>query len=420
MLEHEDIQKNDKPSKKHNILEVKDYLDLQYEFRRNVLTMELEYRALDEDQFKVLDEAMINSLWIDLQIDGFKVSDSMLIKILNSKLVGSHHPLQAYFKNLPPHDGKDHIQELADSVIISDEGVEDIKVSDLWKPYLEKWLVGSVATAINRGTNHLCLILAGGQGIGKTTWLNKLCPKGMEEFLVCSHINPALTDTTTANYLAEKWFVNIDDQLETIFGKDFNAMKAIITAGNVTNRKTWHRFSRKRPRVCSFMGSVNNTQFLTDTENRRYLVFQVKDIVLDAKVNIDKVWSQALHLLNQKYPYWFNREEMDVLNKVNNLYRQTTPEEEWLVRLFEPCELTDQRANYMMPSEILTQLNAFSGMKLSIKKLAMAMERMGFGKKISKRINGQPRNVYPVIRRSDMDEQKLQNEIRDSLEKPPF
>ncbi|MEQ9467909.1 MAG: VapE family protein [Ekhidna sp.] len=415
MLEHEEIQKGDKPSKKHTILEVKDYLDLQYEFRRNELTLELEYRSLEEELFKVLDEAMINSIWIDLQIDGFKISDTLLIKILNSKLVGSHHPLKQYFKTLPKYDGKDHIQQLADSVVVSEDGVEDIKVSDLWKPYLEKWLVGSVATAINRGTNHLCLILAGGQGIGKTTWLNKLCPKGMGEFLVCSHINPSLTDTTTANYLAEKWFMNIDDQLETIFGKDFNAMKAIITASDVTNRKTWHRFTRKRPRICSFMGSVNNTQFLTDTENRRYLVFQVQDIVLDAKVNIDMVWSQALHLLNQKYPYWFNREEMDVLNKVNNLYRQTTPEEEWLVRLFEPCEPTDQRASYLMPSEILTQMNAFSGMKLSIKKLAMAMDRMGFGKKISKRINGQPRNVYPLFKRTEMDEQRLQDEIRNSL-----
>ncbi|MEQ9230020.1 MAG: hypothetical protein RIF46_05010, partial [Cyclobacteriaceae bacterium] len=159
---------------------------------------------------------------------------------------------------------------------------------------------------------------------------------------------------------------------------------------------------------------------LTDVENRRYLVFQVHDIVLEAKVNMDRVWSQALHLLNHKYPYWFNREEMVVLNTFNTLSRHTTPEEEWLVRLYEPCEATDQRAVYLMPSEILAHMNVMSGMKLSIKRLAMAMERMGFGKKISKRINGQPRNVYPVIKRNEMDEQRIQNEIRSSLEKPPF
>ncbi len=45
----------------------------------------------------------------------------------------------------------------------------------------------------------------------------------MREFLICSHINPSLTDQNTSNFLTEKWFVNIDVQLETIFGKDFNS-----------------------------------------------------------------------------------------------------------------------------------------------------------------------------------------------------
>ncbi len=329
MLEHQDIQK--KPSgkkKKHQILEVKDYLDLKYEFRRNDLTLEVEYRPVEEKRFQVLDEARINSIWIELQVDGFKISDAVLIKILNSHLVKNHHPLKAYFETLLDHDGVDHIQKLADSVQIDEASVENVHLQQLWKPYLQKWLVGSVATVLGQGTNQLCLILAGGQGIGKTTWLNRLCPKGLEDFLVCSHINPSLTDNNTANYLAEKWFVNIDDQLETIFGKDFNSMKAIITAPFVTNRKTWHRFSRKRDRVCSFMGSVNNTQFLTDNENRRYLVFKVNGIHFDHQVNMTKVWAQAMHLLKQGFPYWFQQEEMRILNVMNNLFRQSSPEED--------------------------------------------------------------------------------------------
>ena len=412
MLEHEEIKKNEgAPKKKHQILEVKDYLDLKYEFRRNDLTLEVEYRKIEEERFKVLDEARINSIWIDLQIDGFKLSDTVLIKILNSHLVQNHHPLKAYFQSLPQYDGKDHIQALAESLEIDEAKVEEVELKELWKPYLQKWLVGSVATVLGKGTNQLCLILAGGQGVGKTTWLNRLCPKGLEDFLVCSHINPSLTDNTTANYLAEKWFVNIDDQLETIFGKDFNSMKAIITAPFVTNRKTWHRFSRKRDRVCSFMGSVNNTQFLTDTENRRYLVFKVKKIHFDHQVEIEKVWSQAMHLLHQGFPYWFQQEEMRVLNKMNNLFRQSSPEEDWLIRLFEPCQADDPRATFLMPSEILTKLNAYSNMKLSIRKLNMAMEKLGFNQKVSKRIHGQPRYVHPVIEHIAATDMQYQNSI---------
>lgn len=413
MLEHKEIKKKSNgQKKKHQILEVKDYLDLKYEFRRNDLTLEVEYRPVEEGRFQVLDEARINSIWIELQVDGFKVSDAVLIKILNSHLVQNHHPLKAYFDTLPKYDGKDHIQMLADSIEIDDASVEDIRLKELWKPYLQKWLVGSAATVLGKGTNQLCLILAGGQGLGKTTWLNRLCPKGFEDFLVCSHINPSLTDNNTANYLAEKWFVNIDDQLETIFGKDFNSMKAIITAPFVTNRKTWHRFSRKRDRVCSFMGSVNNTQFLTDTENRRYLVFKVSKIHFNHQVEIEKVWAQARHLLEEGFPYWFQQEEMRVLNVVNNLFRQSSPEEEWLIRLFEPCEPDNPMATFLMPSEILTKLNAFSGMKLSIRKLNMAMEKLGFSNKVSKRIHGQPRYVHPVIEHLTGSDSRYQHDLR--------
>ena len=414
MLQHKEIKKQDKPStKKHNLLEIKEYLDFKYEFRRNALTLEIEVRPVNKENFTVLDEAFINSIWIDLQLDGYKVSDSTLLKILNSKLTEQYNPLLDYIENLPEYDGKDYISELADTIEIADLSVDKIKLRDLWRPFLQKWLVSSVATITGKGVNHLCLILVGGQGVGKTTWLNNLCPPSMKDFLVCSHINPSLTDQNTANFLAEKWFVNIDDQLETIFGRDFNSMKAIITAPFVTNRKTWHRFSRKRQRVCSFMGSVNSPKFLTDTENRRYLVFTCENINFNHQIDIEKVWAQALYLLNNGFEFWFTKEEIQTLNKINEIYRQIPPEEEWLMKLYEPCEPTHPDAKFLMPSEMLTQLNAWSGMRLSIKKLSQAMDKLGYGRPISKRIkNGSPRKVYPVIQRSELDEDLLQDEMR--------
>jgi predicted P-loop ATPase len=420
MLTHKEIKKNKvdegKAKKQHTLLEIKSYLDFKYEFRRNELTLEIEVRLINSEHFVLLDEAFVNSIWIDLQIDGYKCSDATLLKILNSKLTREYNPLKNYFETLESYDGvTDYIGQLAETIVIANISVNKIQLKDLWRPYLEKWLVASAATATGKGINHLCLVLVGGQGKGKTTWLNKLCPQSMKEFLICSHINPSLTDQNTANFLAEKWFVNIDDQLETIFGKDFNSMKAIITAPFITNRKTWHRFTRKRQRVCSFMASVNSPKFLTDIENRRYLVFTAEGINFNHTIKIESVWSQALHLLDNGYRYWFTQEDMKQLNQINEIYRQVPPEEEWLMKMYEPCDPNNAQAKFLMPSEILTKLNLWSGMKLSIRKLSAGMENLKYGNPISKRINGSPRKVYSVIERSDLDEENYQNEIKKEL-----
>ena len=150
------------------------------------------------------------------------------------------------------------------------------------------------------------------------------------------------------------------------------------------------------------MGSVNSPKFLTDTENRRYLVFSAEKINYKHQIDMDKVWNQALNLVDEGFPYWFSLEELQKLNKVNEIYRQIPPEEEWLQKLYDPCDREDPRAKFLMTSEILTNINAFSGMRLSIKKLSAAMDKLKFGDSFSKRINGgSPRKVFSVLERKN-------------------
>ncbi len=132
-------------------------------------------------------------------------------------------------------------------------------------------------------------------------------------------------------------------------------------------------------------------------------MFTAEQLDFKHKVDISQVWAQALYLLEEGKPYWFSYEEMKVLNEMNEIYRQVPPEEEWLQKLYDPCERENPKAKFLMASEILTQINAFSGMRLSLKKLMTSLGKLGFEEPFSKRINGgSSRKVFPVIERKDV------------------
>jgi len=105
MLEHKEIKYGDpeQTPKKNQIQEIKDFLDLHFEFRKNILTLDIEYRAFESSTFSVLDDMALNSIWVDLQMSGYKCSDALVGKLLNSKLTKTYNPLIDYFDALPKY-----------------------------------------------------------------------------------------------------------------------------------------------------------------------------------------------------------------------------------------------------------------------------------------------------------------------------
>ena len=82
------------------------------------------------------------------------------------------------------------------------------------------------------------------------------------------------------------------------------------------------------------------------------------------------------------------------------------------MKMYKPCSPTDTSVKFIMPSEMLTKINTFSGMKLSIRRLSSAMDKLGYGDPVSKRVNGEPRKVYSVIEKNDGDEEQFQQDIK--------
>ncbi len=103
---------------------------------------------------------------------------------------------------------------------------------------------------------------------------------------------------------------------------------------------------------------------------------------------------------------------------MNEHFQTATVEQEWLAKIYEPCDPEAPQAMFLMSSEILSTLSTFSGLKLNHKKLSQAFKKLNFEKPISKRIEGKsPRKVYSVRKISDEQENRFQIELRKTLKK---
>lgn len=374
---------------------------LGYEFRRNIVRCIIEYN-LNGEGWKDLQDNIVQNIWTDFQLnEEFEPKNRPSLQRLNvlidSRLLA--YPFDAikeFFDSLK-WDKKDHISALANTVKITDDIYSDTKASQHWNDLLRRWLLNCVACGLGKGANHVMLTLISSQGKGKTTWINKLCPEDLSDYHHSGHIDPTMNNKDTCDLLAEKFLINIDDQLTTLFGKDFNSLKSIITTSFVNNRKSYDKRSARRVRIGNFAGSVNARQIFHDWENRRYLTFECESIDSYHKVNINQVWAQAYEIFKTGERFFFNAHDIITINAINESYSVTTAEMEWFLKMFTPLNSkTDVNGVYMQSNEITAAMQKCSGLRVSNWKLCnIVFKRLKLESEM-KRIDNGPRYVYFV------------------------
>ena len=394
--------------------EIEMYIQTVMETRFNVIKQKPEYRYFDSDEFEPVNKYFVNSLNRQIAALGIKTSVNKLNEILFSDFSPEVNPVSDFFTNMDEYNIAVHgdaIAQLADSV--------EVVNKDKWYEYLKKWLVACVANALieHRCANHTMLVLTGSQGKFKTTWLDNLCPPGLETYHFSGKINVENKDTQTL--LAECFLINVDDQLKQMNKKDENEIKNMITVNNVKYRRPYDVFIQEYPHLASFCGSVNGNEFLTDpTGSRRFLPFEVKEISLEKMKAVDmyNVWNQAYSLYKSGMRYWFTSDEVDELNRTNELFQVVSMEEQFLLQYFESPVNRQEAAHDMQPAEILSYLQNFSRTNLRMKTLGEAMQKHGY-EKWRKTIRGVQLNVYSVIKKSQdqvQDEMKAKDDYSDT------
>lgn len=311
---------------------IEDFLNEKYEFRYNEIVHKIEFRVSDSRPYIFANDYAINSIHRALVKAGYKITPGNLYTLLISDFIPKYNPFKDYFSSLPEWDGKDYIQEFSELVITDD--------CDFWKEALTKWLIALIACSINdKIINHSLIVLYGGQGIGKSQFINKILPPELRDYKYSGTIDPRNKDSLIL--LSEKILIDLDE-LGSLNRKDEKAMKEIITKANIQLRKPYGRIHEVMPRRASFIGSVNDGEFLMDmTGNRRFLCFEVSEIDYSSDINYEGLYSQIMHLYRSGTKFWFDGDDIKAIDERNEKFRAKNPIEELILAEYQPCSKDD-------------------------------------------------------------------------------
>jgi hypothetical protein len=377
------------------------FLSNKYVFRHNIVSGKLEFQYFSKRKWNVMNDFIENSMLRECLKARIRTNLSSLRNLLNSDFCPLFNPFEDYFFNLPSYDEKtDYITLLANTITTTKQ--------ELWQQCFKKWLVAMVGCVLDEKViNHTVIVFSGKQGLGKTTWVEKLVPKPLKEYLFSGTINPNNKDTLVQ--LAECMLINLDE-LENLNRSEIGSLKEIITKTQIRMRKAYGHNNETMPRRASFAGSVNTAQFLNDsTGSRRFLCFELEGIQYQHDVDINMAFSQALFLFKSGFRYWFDQEEIKSITENNEQYQLHSPEEELLLTWFEPCE-RENATLFLNASQIGAKLAERAKINLNdgtINKIGKALKKHNFVKLMRK---GSPVYALKEFSYEEVDEANKKSE----------
>ena len=305
------------------------------------------------------------------------ITSREVMTALQSDLIPDVHPLREYILSLPPFtpDQPDWIDFVAKQV--------HVRESALWRTCFKKWFVAMVASWMRDDiVNHQVLVLIGKQGIYKTTWLEHLIPPHLRAY-ACKLANSNDLNKDERLRIAEFGLISLDE-IDSMNSRELNQLKSIITATDVNERAAYAYTKERRVRLASFCASGNRRDFLTDiTGNRRWLPIEVESIQspFTTILPYERMYAQAWALAQDPFfSYWFDLDEIEVLEQHNQHFRDESNEEQLLDVYFAVPPTDATNAKFLTTAEISERLIYYGNIKkpMSLSRLGVLLSQKGF------------------------------------------
>ncbi|REC55081.1 virulence-associated E family protein [Chryseobacterium piscium] len=338
------------------------YINKKYDIRFNIIALELEIKL--KTSKSEWQDINMNSLLIELVQSGNNINMNKLETLVKSDYILKYNPFWEYFSSLPSWDGIDHISHLCSLIRTTED--------NLFAYHFEKWITRSVKCALEEGkVNKQCLVLYNTiQNSGKSTFLQFLIPNSMKKY----YTEDISVDKDGLIALCKSLIVNIEEM--SIMSKtDINILKAFISKNSVNARLPYARKTELMSRTCSFVGSTNKIDLLSDESGSvRWLIFEVLHINFkySSEINIDNVWAQAYFNAYERKNYNPELTSSDIIEneKRNEKYSIISMEQEIISAYFEKS--TDSE-HFLTATDIVLAMNNALGLTLTNIKVGKAL-----------------------------------------------
>jgi predicted P-loop ATPase len=245
--------------------------------------------------------------------------------------------------------------------------------------YLERWLIGVVACAVDADAiNEHVLVLKGKQGMHKTTFIRNLVPEALKGYYTEETINVASKDAKIQ--MAECLLINMDE-FDNIAGNT-DGLKQLTTTKSIRVRRPYASVPETMCRRASFAATINADQFLKDsTGSRRYLVVDATEISRERFADLDKVYAQAYHQWKRGDRYYFTQEEIADVNAYNKQFELVFPEIEAIEQYLMAATDGDEDKEALTATDITRFLCDRTGLPISMRmtqKVGAALKGLGF------------------------------------------
>lgn len=314
--------------------------DWNYIVKYNQISHEIEfYKAGNRVELSFDD--VITEIQGDANKNGLNSNSREIRAMLNYIAAqNAYNPFTAYLENSfdkwrMAGSKKDYFNTLCNSLNLNNAFVDSDKQKFLYK-LLRKWLLQAVNIAYNNGniSPQGLLVLQGSGGIGKTQfvlWLLKDCPA----LVKCGEtLNPNSKDSIIK--VTKYALVELGELGRTL--KDKDALKQFFTQNIDEYRAPYDIAVKRHPRRTSYIGTVNETDFLIDsTGERRYFILPLLSIDWNILNNLSPamLWGEIYSAAKIDNETWYlNNDEIKMINEFNEKFTcQTSTEGALYARL---------------------------------------------------------------------------------------